>query len=133
MIDWVGQGIKFPSTFNVNKGTDKTTDEYRIAQSIYVILSTPIGTRFFLPSFGSRLHELIFEPNDMILQDMLEYYSKEALDRWEPRITGVRVMATVIVGDNTVPVKVFYRLKNSNVEYNYVYPFQRSVMELGNK
>ena len=43
----------------INTGID------RLVQSMRNIIDTPLGSRFFLPSFGSR--ELIFEQNDFIL------------------------------------------------------------------
>jgi len=37
-----------------------------------------------LPEFGSRLYELMFEPNDNILQQQLIDETKGAIARWEP-------------------------------------------------
>lgn len=128
----IGTGLKCPGTFNqsngrvnVSSGTDK------INQSIRHILSTRVGERFFLPEFGSRLHELIFEPNDYILEDMLIYYVKDALTKWEPRVKILQVVPQIIEYRNTVPINISYNLINTNIITNYVYPFNREIYELG--
>lgn len=129
--DWVGSGARYPKMFDKYTGSTKiSTDDERLCQSILMILTTRIGERFFLPEFGSKLHELIFEPNDYILKDLLEMYTREALDIWEPRIQVIAVDAQVCKGENTVPIIIHYRISNSNITKNYVHPFQRSAMEI---
>lgn len=59
--------------------------------SILNILLTPLGTRIMLPEFGSRLTELVFEPNDEMLEDIAKAYIADALVRWEPRVRVARV------------------------------------------
>lgn len=132
-IEIIGSGLKTPDSFNLTSGrVDSNTGAERINQSICHILSTPIGFRFFLPEFGSRIHELVFEPNDYILEDMLELYVRESLTKWEPRIKVLEVRPHVIRFENEVPINITYNLVNTNSIYNYVYPFNRQVYELGN-
>lgn len=83
-LDWIGRGIALDRTFNRHSGqfnVSKSID--KINQSIYIILSTRIGTRFMLPKFGSKLHELLFEPNDFIFADLADLYIREALGVWK--------------------------------------------------
>lgn len=129
--EYIGKGLSFPKLFsNESKSTKISRGIDKINQSIYIILSTKIGTRFLMPSFGSRLHELIFEPNDYIFQDIAELHIREALGKWEPRITVVAVDCKIIKENNVVPISIYYKLTNSNIDYNYVYPFNRTLMNM---
>lgn len=57
-----------------------------IAQSIKMILATTPGERVMRPEYGSRLQELVFQPNDPTTAGLAIQYVKEAISRWEPRI-----------------------------------------------
>ena len=57
-----------------------------IAQSITMILATTPGERVMRPEYGSRLQELVFQPNDATTAGLAIQYVKEAISRWEPRI-----------------------------------------------
>lgn len=128
---WIGRGMEMPYPFNPNTGGIQiNTGSDRLHQSIHYILSTIPGERFFLPEFGSKLYLLLFEPNDYILRDLIQVYIKEALDRWEPRITVLSV-ETQDTGDTTVPVMITFRIKATNMIDNYVYPFRRDAQRLG--
>jgi phage baseplate assembly protein W len=128
---WIGRGMEMPYPFNPNTGGIQiNTGSDRLHQSIHYILSTIPGERFFLPEFGSKLYLLLFEPNDYILRDLIQVYIKEALDRWEPRITVLSVEPQD-TGDTTVPVMITFRIKATNMIDNYVYPFRRDAQRLG--
>ena len=127
--NWIGSGIQVPEVFhkysgklNTNTGTD------RINQSIYYILTTIPGERFFLPEFGSKLHLLLYEPNDLIFADLAQVYIKDALGRWEPRIDVVDVKVKAV--DNCDYINIHYLIKSTNSHENYVFPFRRDLMDL---
>ena len=130
-LEIIGTGLQCPDSFNDTSGKVKfNTGVDRINQSIMHILSTPVGLRYFVPEFGCRINELIFEPNDYILEDMLILYITEALNRWEPRIKVLEVAPVVIKYHNEVPVHITYNLVNTNSVHNFVYPFNRQVYEI---
>jgi phage baseplate assembly protein W len=58
-----------------------------IVASILHILNTRIGSRVRQPTFGSRLPELVFDPNDDLLIELARSYVEDALNKWEPRIS----------------------------------------------
>ena len=62
------------------------TREDAILQSIAMILSTTPGERVLRPEYGSRLHELVYLPNDPATAGLAIQYVREALGRWEPRV-----------------------------------------------
>lgn len=61
-------------------------DVESVYQSIGNIISTPVGTRFFNPEFGSEIENLLFEPIDDITTARLYDALVEAIERWEPRV-----------------------------------------------
>lgn len=136
LLEIIGQGIAFPFQFTSNKQVGvirQSNAGERINDSIHIILSTRIGERPFNPEFGSRLPELVFEPNDAILARLLVFYTGEALKRWERRIEVLRVVILENYEDdrNQVGVQVEYTIRNSHIRGSYVYPFVREGMPTG--
>lgn len=133
MLEVIGNGIDFPFRFNHSSqvgSVEESNAGERIKDSIHIILATRIAERPFNLEFGSRLPELVFEPNDEILKKLLIHYTVEALRRWEKRIEVVNVY---IIEDyysdrNTLGVQIEYLIRNSHVEGSYVYPFVREGM-----
>ena len=132
-FDFLGQGLAFPFRFLQRSGgarisTITSADHAHIHESIRQILGTRPGERFMLPEFGSRLKDLVFEPNDIVLRSLMQHYVIDALARWEKRIiiTGVEFDDTPENKDrNLLPVRISYRIIQSQVEGNMVYPFMR--------
>ncbi len=67
------------------------TGDAHLAQSIAVILTTPIGSRVMRRDFGSDLPQLIDQP--ITPETLVDLYqaTAEALDTWEPRLSLRRV------------------------------------------
>ena len=55
-----------------------------LRQSVWRILSTPLGTRVMRPEFGSRLPELVDYPFNPSTRLAMEAAVSDALARWEP-------------------------------------------------
>ena len=68
-----------------------TAEEEVILQAVTDIILTPIGTRLMLPSYGSNVSNVLFEPNSPVTASLVRQYVKEALDTWEKRATFVDV------------------------------------------
>ena len=96
-------------------------DEDDIKEAIRVILGTALGERAMRPDFGCAVHELAFEPSDPTLPRRAEFYARNALERWEPRIEVEKVEAT-LDGERLL-VEVEYRVCSTNRSDNLVYPF----------
>lgn len=131
ILSMMGTGIAYPFQFASGKkgvtGIDLTHGKDKINQSIFLILSTRPGERFFNPEFGSRLPLLVFEPFDEALKTQLDFETRGALERWEPRI---RIITVHIIEDEyfwnngQIGISIQYAIRNSNIQSNYVYPFQ---------
>lgn len=136
-----GSGLSLDSPFYVDNRDGKgkvnsISGDSKINESIKMILSTRVGERAFMPEFGSKLHEAIFQQNTMITRDLIKMYVHEALSSWEKRIEILEIEVGDIDDTNIIPITIYYKYKNSNVIGNYVYPFNVStsamdVYELG--
>ncbi len=125
--EYIGNGMSLLHTFDETKlETRSVSGTEKIHNSIYSILSTHIGERLMLPEFGSKLHTLIFEANDAIFADLADFYIRDALGKWEKRIEVTNVEVRIMEEGNVVPIVISYRITNSNIYDNYIYPFNRS-------
>jgi Bacteriophage baseplate protein W len=122
--NFIGSGWSFPPKPDGRGGIALVSDDEKIAQSIWIILSTPIGQRVMRPTFGSRLHELIFAPLNPETFGLAEMYVEEALTFWEPRIEVLEVLArTDPQQGHVLLVAIEYQIKATHDRRSLVYPF----------
>lgn len=125
--DLIGRGIRYPFTPNSHGGVLINEWIERINQSLFIILSTPKGTRLMQPTFGSDINMYKFEPFDDILLDKIEQTIFDDVRTWEPRINldSIEFKADPEDKDNHILyIKLSYHLINTDVIGNYVYPFR---------
>jgi phage baseplate assembly protein W len=87
------------------------TDEKAILNSIYNIITTPIGTRYRYPDYGSVVLFLINDPADDITAFKIESGLVQAVQRWEPRAQIIREQTKVTadpIGNSFSVVITFY-------------------------
>lgn len=125
----IGKGINFPVTFSSDPKKNKLLETVEgtsvISQSIHVILSTPIGSRIMNPFFGSRVMSLLFAPNDIITRDLLYYYTIEALQKWEKRITVQNIAFEYDrLNENYIGIVITYVINSTHTPGSYVFPFE---------
>lgn len=121
---YLGKGLSYPTKLVGGSWVHSESKEL-VEQSITTILNTPTGTKFFLPEFGSRLKELIFEPNDDVLEDLLSTFIYEAIRDWEKRVEYVSTSFTR--GVDVTYCLITYRILASNEVDSFVYPFYRTL------
>lgn len=132
-MDFLGKGLRFPFAFQKRSGgaqvsTVTSMDHAHIHESILQILGTRPGERFMNPEFGSRLKDLVFEPNDSVLKGLIRHYVIDAIERWEKRVYVTDVTfddSPETVDANTIPVRISYRVIDTHVSGNLVWPFCR--------
>lgn len=109
-----GSGLSFPAVcFGANWGV--SVGEDKIKAAMFVVLATPIGTRFMQPDFGSMVPYLVFEPYGPVLKRDLDFYTKEALIRWEPRILVKNVtIDDSLLNNNEISMNINYSIKGIN-------------------
>ena len=81
-----------------------------LRQAIAIILRTPRGSDPLRPEFGSSLHLYIDYPINRARPHLVRE-TVEAIRRWEPRLSVVRVAVTQ-EGDAGVKISVVFRLAN---------------------
>ena len=133
-MDFLGKGTRYPFRFDAAGGVavseGAAPEHEHIHESIWQILSTRPGERFFLPEFGSRLPELVFQQNDIVFRALARQYIVDAIKRWEKRVVieGVEFSEDPLVTDrNTALIRLDYRIIRTQVRGNLVYPFVREV------
>lgn len=120
----IGRGWSFPPQIGAQGGLALTREVSEVEQSILIILSTTPGERVMRPTFGSRLHELLFEPANPRTLSLVEDYIREALGMWEPRIETDSVTAYLDHGTiGRILIDIEYTVKETNDERSLVYPF----------
>jgi phage baseplate assembly protein W len=97
MADGKTYGINFPFRDSFDgKYLDlsDTTDE-EIRSSLIHLLLTRKGSRYFLPDFGTRLYEFIFEPLDGPTFNDIESEIRDSVEKYIPNLTisSISVMA----------------------------------------
>lgn len=134
--DFLGKGLRFPFGFAKRSGgaqvsTVTSMDHAHIHESILQILGTRPGERFMNPEFGSHARDLVFEPNDAVLRGLLRHYITDAIERWEKRVYVTDVSfdeSPKAVDAYTLSVRISYRVIDTQVEGNLVWPFCREVL-----
>jgi len=107
-------GIVPPDNLNYASIHDTISIGEVIRQSIKRILMTTPGERVMQPEFGCKLKSLVFEPNDTVLVGDIHYICKEALKRWEPRVTVDFIDVKQNIDQHEVVIMIKYTNKIDN-------------------
>jgi len=90
-------GINFPfrDSFEGKYLDLSQTNDEEIRSSLIHLLLTRKGTRYYLPDFGTRLYEYIFEPLDGPTFSEIESEIRDSVDEYLPniKITNISVKA----------------------------------------
>ncbi len=122
--DFIGRGIAFPIRVDQSGSIATSAGVSDIDSSIRMILTTAPGERLMRPAFGCRIWELLFEPINANTLGLMSEAVKEAIGRWEPRVTldDVRLDPD---GQHAgeVLIEIDYVVRVTNDRRNLVYPF----------
>ncbi len=122
--DFLGKGLRFPVSINLNGGVSSSQLEENVRQSIFIILGTAPGERLMRPDFGCRIHDLMFAPNHEMTAARAEIYCEEAIYKYEPRIERVSCRALPNASQpNQLDIRVEYVIAGVNNAKNLVFPF----------
>lgn len=105
-------------------------EEYNLAQAIIMRLNTMQGelTDLGHSSYGSRLYELIGEPNNERTRELVRIYALECVTR-DPRVEEVVGISVEKVKDdlNRVDINISVRATGLTSILNIVFPFYLEV------
>jgi phage baseplate assembly protein W len=120
----VGRGWVFPPHIGPQGGLALTNDRNELEQSIQIILTTSPGQRVMRPTFGCRLHELVFAPNNNHTAIQARRFVEEALGMWEPRIRVTQVEARPDPDEpSRLVIEIEYQVKATHDRRSLVFPF----------
>jgi phage baseplate assembly protein W len=63
-----------------------STPEREVRANLLHLLLTRKGSRYFLPDFGTRLYEYIFEQNDVVAYNHIEDEIREGVKKYIPNL-----------------------------------------------
>jgi phage baseplate assembly protein W len=122
--DFLGRGWSFPIELSPSGRVQWSAGEQKIRESILIILRTVPGERVMMPTFGCRIGELAFAPNDGATHALAQTYATEALELWEPRIYPPSVsVGTDLTTPSALQIGIDYVVRETNKAGNLVYPF----------
>ena len=122
--DFLGKGLRFPVSINLNGGVSSSQLEENVRQSIFIILGTAPGERINRPQFGCQIHDLMFAPNNDVTAARAEVFCEEALYKFEPRIEKVSCTAMPNPDEpNRLDIRLEYVIAGKNDKRNLVFPF----------
>lgn len=127
-LEFLGFGLLRP--FKRDQKADLAAEggEQLIRSSVGQVLGTSAASDFTpgeLPwrtEFGSLLHLLRHQKNDVVLQELARVYVVEALKRWEPRVvvTSVHLTRERQEGEDVLAIRLRYNVLSTNTPGNNV-------------
>ena len=123
---FLGRGWSFPPTFNrVSATVAMASGDADIQQSLWIILSTSLGERIMLATFGCDLISKVFTTLTTTTANAIAAMVTRAITDWEPRIT----VESVTVADSElagwIDISIAYVVRQTNSRSNLVFPFYR--------
>lgn len=109
--DLYGRGIGFPPRIAPDGQLVWSAGELNVRESIAIILRTRPGERLLRPDFGCGLDRYLYEPNNVATLRLIQEEIKQAITRWEPRVSldDIRV-ATSAEDERAVEITIVYTL-----------------------
>ena len=97
---------KHPATNDIGKITDVND----ITNSMRNILTTRLGERPFMPDYGSKIFDSLFELVDFISLDQAAASAREALEFWEPRVEILNIIPESNPDQNEIQLTIEFYL-----------------------
>ena len=90
MAEWKTYGINFPfrDSYQGNYLSLSQTSDEEVRSNLIHLLLTRKGTRYYLPDFGTRLYEFLFEPLDGPTFSQIEAEIRDSVEQYLP---GLRI------------------------------------------
>ena len=123
---FIGTGIVFPIVVNADGNVDIVDGIPLLEASIKTILYWPQSQRFFNAAFGSRLFQVIEEPNDLVSKVLIRAFIIEAINNWEKRVI-VKDLNLVRSNDTTIILELTYIIRSTNTEQAMTFPFYKNI------
>jgi len=124
MADGLTYGLNFPFQDSVQGDYLLLTEtQYnQIRSDLLHLILTRKGSRYFLPTFGTRIYEFIFDPFDGLTFDAIEADIRDAVEQFMPNLIINKI--TIEPADPSVEVEYAKgeQLPAASNEYIYKVP-----------
>jgi phage baseplate assembly protein W len=121
---FVGAGWGFPVRTQANGSIALARGDRKLAESIWLILSTSPGERPMRPTFGCALNEFVFAQADTGTAARIVSAVRSAIEFWEPRVVVDDVQVEFVnVERGELNILLTYRRRDTNSSRNLVFPF----------
>jgi hypothetical protein len=123
--DFLGTGWSFPPTFNRHSSSVvMSSDVQNIKESLWVLLSTSLGERLMLATYGTTLRDRVFDSLTETLINQIKSELMKAIVDWEPRIDVLSIAVQEEAPlQGLVTILIDFVVRSTNVRSNLVYPF----------
>ncbi|MBO7507784.1 MAG: GPW/gp25 family protein [Paludibacteraceae bacterium] len=123
--DFIGKGWCFPPHFSkCEKSVEMVSEREEIEQSLKILFSTNKGERLFHPGFGCDLRRFQFAPNNRVTLLQIQEMVESTVREYEPRIILNKVDIDMEeIMDGKLIIDMSYTIRETNTQYNMVYPY----------
>ena len=124
MAEGITYGLEFPfvdSTQGDYLALTETQDQQIRSDLLHLIL-TRRGSRYFLPTFGTRLYEYIFEPYDGLTFDAIEADIRDSVQNFMPNLLLNKITIEPADPSEEVPLAKGTTIPGTAREYVYRVP-----------
>lgn len=90
------------------------TDLSAVMQSVRNLVLTSAGEILWQPEIGGGINQLMFEPNDVMLQMMLHDKILNTITMFEPRVELVDITVAKFANGNGINISVTFYFMNSS-------------------
>lgn len=125
-----GSGFAYPAQIDEATGGYKVASEVEsVKASLTMLFETVPGEVFMNPEYGCALRTLTFEQDTEVFRALAETAIRDAVRRWEPRISEVLKVEVEADEDDehTLYIRIYFRLIQSPTVHNFVYPFTETM------
>jgi phage baseplate assembly protein W len=118
MANGVTYGINFPfrDSFDGKYLDLSNYSNEEIRSSLIHLLLTRKGSRYFLPDFGTRLYEYIFEPLDGPTFNDIEIEIKDSVEKYIPNLLVTSIKVTGIATEEGTDVTTDGNVENNSYD-----------------
>lgn len=122
---FLGRGWSFPPIFDRTKGSvAMSSGDTDIRQSLWILLSTSLGERTMLATYGCSLAAKVFTSLTTSTANEICSIVRYAITQWEPRVRVESVSVTERdEAYGWLSIDVTYTIRETNTRSNLVYPF----------
>jgi phage baseplate assembly protein W len=94
----------------INGDVPPVLNENAVKKALINLIRTPIKSRPFMPEYGTRIYDYLFEPADTQTEILLNDEIAQAIERFEPRANLVSIETNI--QENGIEIKIEYYVVN---------------------